>query len=256
MEALYDRLPAEKYEAKLMKKRAQEKQGTYTMEQSLSTTRRREHGVALITVLMLSAICIVLVSTLMYMTMMGTKASGSQKRYKTALEASYAGLDVATQIIQARADVASFITGSISSLAGFQSNVPAACSGTANNSGIGVAFTGVAAKIMTASSTWAPGSCGDTSLSTSGASYDFIFTLGTSPQFNVYTKIVDVVEGNTGAGGKVYGHRLTTTQVASTTNEIQSGNIPFLYTLEIDSENTATSQTANERSGLSVLYQY
>src|SRR5512135_419685 len=175
METLYDRCPAEKYEAKLMKKRAQEKQGTWTLEQSLS--RRRERGVALITVLMLSAICIVLVSTLVYMTMMGTKASGSQKRYKTALEASYAGLDVATQIIQARGDVASFITGSISSLAGFKSNVPADCSGMAYGTGLPIPFTGAAAKIMTASTTWTVGSCGDTSLSTSGTSYDFIFKM-------------------------------------------------------------------------------
>ncbi len=217
--------------------------------------RRGERGVAMITVLMLSAICIVILTTLIYMTTMGTKASGSQKRYKTALEASYAGLDVATQVIAARADVASFITGSVTSL-GFISKIPAACSGNAYSSGLPVAFTGAAAKIMTASSTWAAGSCGDTSLLANSTSYDFVFKMGTSPQFNVYTKIVDVIEGNTGAGGNVLGHRLTTTQVASSTSEIQSEVIPYLYTLEIDSENTITSQTANERSGLSVLYQY
>ncbi len=214
-----------------------------------------EKGVALITVVILMGICIALVTTLIYMVTVGTKASGSQKRYKSALEASYAGLDVVTQIIAARSDVASFLTGSISTL-GITSSIPAACSGTAYASGLPAPYSGITAKIMTASSTWVAGTCGDGSMNISSTNYDFIFPMGTNPQFNVYAKIVDVVEGNTGAGGNAFGHKLYTNPVASTSNEIQTWSIPYHYTLEIASQNTVTSASPGERTQLSVLYQY
>ena len=153
--------------------------------------------------------------------------------------------------------MASFLTGSISSL-GVTSNIPAACNGTSYSSGLPVSYTGVTAKIMTASSTWSAGTCGDTSLDTDGTKYDFMFPMGTSPQFNVYAKIADVIEGNTGSGGNAYGHNLYTNPVASaSSSEIQTWSIPYLYTLEITSQNTATtSASSGERTRLSVLYQY
>jgi len=59
-----------------------------------------ERGVALIMVLVLSAIGLIVMTTVLYVIMMGTQLSGSEKRYRTAHEAALGGIDVVRKIIQ------------------------------------------------------------------------------------------------------------------------------------------------------------
>jgi hypothetical protein len=67
---------------------------------------------------------------------------------------------------------------------------------------------------------------------TNAASYDMTFQLGTGPAYTVYSKIVDTVEGN--SGGDV---GLAKGGVVSSSGEINVQSIPYLYTLEVNTEN-------------------
>jgi hypothetical protein len=76
------------------------------------------------------------------------------------------------------------------------------------------------------------------------------FTLGTVPlEYAVYSKIVDTVEGNTGGDEGL----LNCGVVCSNPGEVQVVKVPYLYTVEIDAEN---STNVAERAKLSILYQY
>ncbi len=218
-----------------------------------SPIRKSERGVALLMVLILSAVSLMLVAALLYMITIGTRASGMQKRYRNALEAGIAGSDITNIVIGLRGDntaISNFISNSL----GGSLNISPNCSGTVYSSGTGSVVYGVAAKILSSSTTW-NNNCGTTSLSADPTNYDFTFPLGTSPQFKVYAKIVNVVEGNTSnAGTAGSGHQLVTSPVVGNSNEIPTPTIPYQYTIEIDAENAASD--SGSRAKLSVLYQY
>ena len=59
-----------------------------------------ELGVALILVLVLSAVGLVIMTTVLYVIFMGTQLSGSEKRYRTAHDAALGGIDVMRKIVQ------------------------------------------------------------------------------------------------------------------------------------------------------------
>jgi len=59
-----------------------------------------ERGVALVLVLVLSAVGMIIMTTVLYVLMMGTSLSGAGKRFRTAHEAALGGMDVFRKIIQ------------------------------------------------------------------------------------------------------------------------------------------------------------
>ncbi len=77
-------------------------------------------------------------------------------------------------------------------------------------------------------------------------SYDMTIDLGA---YRVYTKIVDTVDGNSGADEGL----LKTAVVNAGSGEVTVVSVPYLYTIEVLSQSTTN---ATERSKLSVLYQY
>jgi hypothetical protein len=199
----------------------------------ISFTSQNEKGVALVMVLVLSAISLGLMAGLVYMLTSGTQISGIQKRYKTALEASEGGSDVMFQLIAARGDP------SIPGLVNF--NIPAE-----NVGGVDCLID----KLNDPTTDWDP-AC-DSTLSidpATGTTYDMIFDLGTGPTYTVYSKIADTVEGNSGGDEGLTKDGV----VASSTGEVTVMNIPYLYTIEIDAQNAAIPA---ERGKLSVLYEY
>lgn len=56
---------------------------------------RNQQGIALVTALMFTLISLTMLMGLLYMLTQGIQVSGSQKRYKTAFEASYGGAEIA-----------------------------------------------------------------------------------------------------------------------------------------------------------------
>lgn len=206
-----------------------------------------EKGIALVMVLILSAIILAIMSGLVYMVISGTQISGIQKRYKTALEAGIGGANVSYQLIGLEGDTTKTNTflSDISALSPAVTT-PNACTGISKES---VTYTGLSAKLRTPTSTWV--NCDSSLTITPGttSTYDITFQLGIGPTYTVYSKIVDTVEGNSGGDEGL----LKTGVVVSNPGEVSVKSIPYLYTIEIDSENVANQA---ERAKLSVLYQY
>lgn len=198
---------------------------------------RNERGIALAMVLVLSVIALVIMAGLIYMATIGTQVSGIQKRYKTALEAAVGSRDVTYQIIALRIDNPATIEQEFKFI-----NLDVTTSQTCLNH-----------KLLRPTSSW-DATC-NKSLAidpTDPSSYDMSFDLGTIPTYRVYTKIVDTVEGNSSGDEGL----LKTGVVLSNTGEVQVMSIPYLYTIEVDSENLSQPVGKRERAKLSILYQY
>ena len=219
---------------------------------------KTKRALSLIIVIVLSAVALAIMTALIYMITMGTQISGLQKRYKTALEAGDGGGDVFYQLIATRAEGAGVasLAGDLTSLGvNFSTNTTSAdCTGMV--SGSTATYSGLQAKLMTPSSSWTPECNSSTSIDPATPStYDMKVELGTTTKYSVYAKIVATTDGNTGGdlgldergGGGGRG------VVSSNSGEVQVMPIPFLYAVEVVSENSAK---VDERAKLSILYQY
>jgi hypothetical protein len=211
-----------------------------TKKKKLSATysllpTKDESGVALVMVLILSAIALAIMAALVFMLTASTQMSGIQKRYKNALEAGKGGAELAFQVIASRAPLS--ISGLIDSTANFP----------ARNVGGTDCLT---AKLNTATGTW-PAECSNVSAidPTDSRTYDMYFDLGTAPTFRVYGKIVDTVEGNSGADIGLQKSGV----VSSNSGEVTAMSMPYLYTIEVD---TMDRDNPSEKARYSILYQY
>lgn len=211
---------------------------------------QNEKGIALVMVLVLSAIILVIMAGLIYMLTTGTQLSGMQKRYKTALEAGIGGADVLYQITALRGE-----TSATGSLLGELSvlNPVITTPNSCITSSIAActtmsSYTGIATKFNLPTECWA--GC-DSSLTidpNNPTTYDMQFDFGTAPTYRAYAKIVDTVEGNSGGNaGLIKGG------VVHSSGEINVASIPYLYTIEVDAQNQTNPA---ERAKLSILYQY
>ncbi|MHC4434099.1 MAG: pilus assembly PilX N-terminal domain-containing protein [Planctomycetota bacterium] len=202
-----------------------------------------DRGAALVLVLILTAIGLAFSVTLLYMVTTGTQMTGGQKRYDTALQAGKAGIDVIRQVIDARGNpgipfppAMGFSLPSLN-VAGFD------CLDEKLNN---------ASHLPTGVVNW-NGSC-DPAININPAvvtSYDMTFNLGVAPNpiYNVYAKIVDTVDGNSGANTGL----VKTGVVVTNSGEIPVQSLPYLYTIEVLAQN---SVNPNERARLSMLHQF
>lgn len=193
-----------------------------------------ENGIALVMVLILSAIALAIMAGLIYMVTSGTQISGMEKRYKTALEAGSGGADIQYQIIALRMDNPASLVNEF---------------GFLNNFNIPISQQCLNDKLLHSTSAWTHCAPAMSEITTGPTSFDMSFELGANPTFTVYTKIVDTVEGNSGGDEGLRGKGV----VASGTGEIEVVHRPYLYSIEVDSENAANP---SERAKLSILYQY
>ena len=188
-----------------------------------------ESGIALVIVLLLSAVALMMMSALIYMTLTGTQVAGMQGRYSTALEAGMGGVSAATQLIASG--------GAVTLANAVNETIPDnAC---------------LAVKLVNSTANWPVGICGASSKSwiinaTNNATYDMSVDLG---NYRVYTKVVDTIAGNTGGVPGL----VKTGVVSSNTGDVPVASRPSVYTMEVLSQ----SQTnPSERSRLSVIYEY
>lgn len=213
-----------------------------------------DKGIALVMVLVLAAISLSIMAALIYMIVGGTKTSGIQKRYKTALEAGIGGGEVAYQFIAMRGESATqtiFINklNAAGLSLGASVTTPATCTTNAVACPTYATYTGMAAKLNLPTSCWQ--GCDSLLTITPGTptSYDMQFDLGTTTTYRVYAKIVDTVEGNSGGDeGLIKGG-----VVSSNSGEVTVQSKPYLYTIEVNAENP---NNVDERAKVSVLYQY
>ncbi|MEW6108541.1 MAG: hypothetical protein AB1632_05125 [Nitrospirota bacterium] len=226
-----------------------------------------EKGIALVMVLILALIALAIVSALIYMSTIGTTLSGAQKFYRTTEEASFGGAEIAAEYLSNRGALVV--------------NIPAP--------GVGIAFavgcncgdpyvytdnidlmTNARSrrcdKMCNPTSDWsATGafSCDDNAL-VAGLQIsldptinpDFgPYTLGVAPNtFDIFTKIVDTVQGNSDVGGIVTSGELGGAGVvASNSGLVNPPHQPYLYRMEVQAQST---NNPRERSRLSILYAY
>jgi hypothetical protein len=233
---------------------------------SMLSHLKSERGIALVMILVLSAIVLAIMAALVYMVTSGTQAGGMHKRYKTALEAGKGGADLTYQFISLRGD-SSGTNYLLSELASASPSIPSSVTTPSSCCGYnrsGAYFCGPdggwKAKLNTptvnldGTNNWSAGcnSYSTTIVPGDPSTYDLTFSLpGASgtPTYTVYAKIVDTVEGNSGTDEGLIGKGV----VSSGSGEIEVPSIPYLYTMEMDSENTSNP---SERAKLSVLYQY
>jgi len=228
-----------------------------TKRSSLSTVYyplSTERGIALVMVLVLAAISLSIMTALIYMLVGGTKTSGIQKRYKTALEAGIGGSEVTYQFVSLRgqsADQLAFINkmNAVGLALGASVTTPAGCTTNTVTCPTYAVYTGLAAKLNLPTACWTGCNSSLTITPGTNTTYDMQFNLGTTTTYTVYAKIVDTVEGNSGGDeGLIKGG-----VVSANSGEVTVQSKPYLYTIEIDAENP---NNVDERAKVSVLYQY
>lgn len=201
---------------------------------------KNNHGIALVTSLMLTLISMTMVMALLYVITQGISLSGQHKKYRTALDASYGGTEILVK------DVMPMIMQNYSS-AGMVGVVQTAFGGVglvmdpANQS----CFQ---KKLTTPTANW-PAGC--SSASNPKSSPDITMTLPSNSgnPFRVFSKIVDTTPGNSDTSGL----QLEGAGVAESSSLLTPQSIPYIYRMEIQGERqTSTSAQAN----IEVLYAY
>ncbi len=186
-------------------------------------TLRNEKGFALAFVLILAVIALVMTLAMLTMVSRGSFVSGQQKRFRTAVEAGRGGVEAMLQLISTRGILTTPYTNQVM-----------------NNP------TGVQTKLSGPIGTWAGLDNSMTIDPAAATTFDMRIDLGA---YRVYTKIVDTVEGNSGADEGL----LKTAVVSTGSGEVTVVSVPYLYTVEVLSQSIVNP---TERSKLSVLYQY
>lgn len=202
---------------------------------------RNEEGIALVTALMFTLICLAMIMTLMYYVLTGTKMSAAQKKYRSSLEASYGGTELITKSIVPRL-FSDYSSGRLSLMTDF--------GGTDKlNLTLG---PDLKTKLQNATPLWGAAS---TTVNPK-ESPDMIFTLkgqNTANDFKVYGKIVDTIAGVGLLDASGIDYLDAGIGVAGTSTSTQTPRTPNIYSVEVQGE---AAVNPKEKAGLSVLYAY
>jgi hypothetical protein len=198
---------------------------------------RNQDGIALLTALMFTFICLTMILGLLYMVTRGIQASASNKVYKTAREASYGGADIALkevipQIFQGY--TSSQLTDPFSTV---KLQLP-------------TSSTCLQEKLRLPTDQWSSACSKELDPKSSpDMTMQLKATGGNSQPYSVYTKIVDTVHGNTDTSGL----QLEGSGVAEGSSTITPQHFPYVYRVEVVAEK---STAAKEKGSLSVQYAY
>jgi hypothetical protein len=184
---------------------------------------RNEKGFALAFVLILAAISLAMTLAMLIMVSRGSYVSGQQRRFRTAVEAGRGGMEAMFQAISSRGIATTPFTNQVL------------------NASLGAKLAG-----PTGSATWTGLDNTMTIDPGVATTYDMRIDLGV---YRVYTKVVDTVDGNSGADEGL----IKTGVVNAGSGEVTVVSVPYLYTIEVLSQSQVNP---TERSKLSVLYQY
>lgn len=206
---------------------------------------KNEDGIALVTALMFTLICLAMIMTLMYYVLTATKMSAAQKRYRNSLEASYGGAEFVTKVIIPR-----LVPGPFSDYTTGQRSLNTDFGGS-NVLGLQLG-TNLRTKLTNPRGTlWG----GASTTVNPKESPDMVFTLKGqgSGDFTVYSKIVDTVTGVGLIDASGIDYLDAGMGVAGTSTSTQTPRTPNIYTVEVQGE---AAVNPREKAGLSVLYAY
>jgi hypothetical protein len=199
---------------------------------------RNEKGIALVTSLLLTLISLAIVMAVIYLLTLGTQVSGSQKRYRTTMEATYGGLDTMTKIVipQAFQDTVNPPSGLL---------LDAVFANYANH---------FQAKLNNSRGKWASLGLNANELSLDPANTpDVTFTLNgppLQPNYTIYAKIVDTNPGNSDTTGTELD---SGSGVSYTGSGVSPQHIPATYRIELQGQK---QNNPKEKAKLTVFYAY
>jgi len=227
-----------------------------------------EKGIALVTSLLLTLLSLTIIVTALYLMNITTKQSGLTKRYKTAMQASYGGVDLVVKDLLPQlllngdalkiatpstvSQIMGQITGNFPGLTDLAVG-PGYGSQTDAANCINLKLQNPVTDPLTGQRLWKlpSGAICSSSLKPKELP-DFKFTVpaaaGSTP-YTIYSKIVDTVIGNSDMSGVL----LQGAGVADSQSGIVPQHIPYVFRVEVQAER---STGATENANLSVLYAY
>jgi hypothetical protein len=232
------------------KAKSREQRALNERPQRRSPLIRSEKGLALVTVLVLSLICLSVISALLYMVIQGTRFSGFYKRYETAREAALGGAELGADLVLDRGALSVpglAITSTSGSFTVCDCGDPDDPNDNLDNFGAGVR-TCLCDKLCDATADWPV--CSMTLNPTDTPDLWFDLT-GINTTYRVSVKIVDTIRGNSDLSGEDLGGSGV---VSSTSGLITAPPMPYLYRVEINSEDD--TGVLEERARFSALYAF
>lgn len=184
-----------------------------------------QKGIAMIMVLILSAIVLSFTAGVLYLITQGTILSGVEKRYATALEAGFGGSEVMQQLIDSRG---------VLTITDYGIDLDTATDPCLEE------------KMNLHTEDWT--ACNpDRVTKDANESPDFSLTLG---EYTVNAKIIDTSRGNSNTSGTALGG---TGVVTSTGGLITPPPIPYIYTIDVRTQRTTEPA---ERAEITAVYAY
>ena len=204
-----------------------------------SGLQKNNQGFALVMSLMLTLISLTIIMALFYVVTQGIQTSSQNKKYHTALDASYGGSEIMIK------DVMPILMQNYSS-ASFQATVQGAFAGVTlqvlSNPNC------LQSKLKKATANW-PVGCSNTSNPKSAPDIQITLQSSSGNPFIVSSKIVDTVSGNSDTSGL----QLEGSGTAESSSLLTPQHFPYMYRMDIQGErqNNSTAQ-----ANLEVLYAY
>ncbi len=203
---------------------------------------RNEDGIALITALMFTLLCLGMIMTLLYYVLAGTRMSAAQKRYRNSMEASYGGTEFVTKTIIPRL-FNNYSGGKESLVTDF---------GAADKLGLTFTTAGLGTKLSLSTASW--GGLSRTVDPKDTPDVTFVLKGQTAGNdFKVYTKIIDTIAGVGLIDASGVDFLDAGIGVSGTSTSTQTPRTPTIYTVEVQGEALVNPK---EKAKLSVLYAY
>jgi len=204
-----------------------------------------QDGAALVTALMLTMLSLVVAMTLLYAVTAGTRITGSQKRYRSALAAAHGGVELVTQQI-----IPSLLQQNLEPGTALQTQL------LNNFAPIGLqlpAFACLQEKLINPTSAWSTACAAQAALPDIADTPDLSFVLPglpSEPGYSVTMKIIDTVPGNSDTAG--FDLLDPGSSVAARDEEIRPQHIPSMFNISVQ----GVGGTPREKARLSLLYAY
>lgn len=198
-----------------------------------------QDGIALVTSLMLTLISLTIILSVFYMISQNIKMTGENKRYKTAIEASYGGTDIIMKEIVPQI-LKNF--GSASLVNDLQTTY------SMITLSVQTSQTCLQDKLTKGTANWS-NTCNQLLNPKAAPDMSFLLQATGGQPYAIYAKVVDTIFGNSDTSGL----QLEGAGVAETLSVITPQHVPYVYRVEIQAEK---ERNATEQANMSVLYAY
>lgn len=196
-------------------------------------------GIALVTSLMITLLSLTIVMSLLLMITKSIQTSGQLKKYKTALDASYGGVEIVSKdilpIILQNYESGAFATSIQSDFSAISLVVESSqdC---------------LLKKLTSPSKDWSSG-CSNTPNPKSSPDISFKLAAPSGTNYKIYSKIVETIQGNSDTSGL----QLEGSGVAESSSLLKPKHFPYVYRMEIQGER---ENNPTEQANIEVLYAY